>query len=261
MQNPPPGFSQYPRGNQGTGYIPLQGPGVHFNLFSKAWEVVKANATVFVLGFIVVGIIAGFVSLPANLLQNYLAYGSLTDTSPQNLNPVGLIIGTFITSIVGLITSCLYYGISSAAVEYAETGSVQFESIFRGVKHIGQIIIFGLIYGFGVTIGVVFCIIPGLVIATALAFAPMAIIHENLNAVEAIQVTWERTKPHIAALIAFNLIGGLIIFVGALLCLVGLLATIPIYYVAVGLQYRELRGPVMVAGNQRDFNSQVPPTL
>jgi uncharacterized membrane protein len=89
----------------------------------------------------------------------------------------------------------------------------------------------------------------------------MAIIHENLNAVEAIQVTWERTKPHIGALILFNLLGGLIISVGALLCLVGLLATIPIYYVAVGLQYRELRGPVMVAGSQRDFNSQVPPTL
>ena len=154
-------------------------------------------------------------------------------------------------------TSCIYYKISSAAVVLAETGNIQIESIFKGFKNLNQLFQFSLVYGFAVTFGLLLFIIPGIIIASVLAFAPLAIMHENLNVTEAIQVTWERTKPYLIEIVIFQILGSLICFSGVLLCFVGLLVTFPIYYVAVGLQYRELRGPVMVAGN----NSQVPPTL
>jgi uncharacterized membrane protein len=258
---PPSGFSPYPRENQGIGHIPLQGPGVHFNLFSKAWKVIKSNATVFVLGTIVFFLLDTLFTMPAQFLQSYLAYGSITALNPKNFDLEGFIIGSVVLGIVMFTTSCIYYKISSAAVVLAETGNIQIESIFKGFKNLNQLFQFSLVYGFAVTFGLLLFIIPGIIIASVLAFAPLAIMHENLNATEAIQVTWERTKPYLIEVVIFQILGSLICFSGALLCLVGLLATIPIYYVAVGLQYRELRGPVMVAGSQRDFNSQVPPTL
>lgn len=242
---PPSGFTQYPRGTQGGGFIPTRGPGVYFDLFSKAFEIVKSDFATFALGAFVLMLASYAITLPVSLISNVLMYGSplgSTTANPLDSFKIGGIAPALLLNIAATsATYPLFVGLQFAAYEYAETGQTSFASLFSGFKKFGQLFIVGLITYTLTFLGACLCLVPGLVAAAALMCAPQIVMNEDMKAMDAIKASIERSKAHLGSLTAFILVGGLIVMAGVLVCCVGFFVTLPIYYAAMALQYRELR--------------------
>ena len=113
---------------------------------------------------------------------------------------------------------------------------------FKNARHtylyyLGVNIVFSLI----VTIGCLFCILPGIFLAVRLMFAPMiAINHPELTFSEAFTRSWQMTKGHFWKLIGLYLIVILLNILGIICCCVGYLLTIVITYMMYGYAYKLL---------------------
>ena len=98
-----------------------------------------------------------------------------------------------------------------------------------------------IVYSLIVTIGCLFCVLPGIFLAVRLMFAPMiAINHPELTFSEAFTRSWQMTKGHFWKLIGLYLLVILLNILGIICCCVGYLLTIVITYMMYGYAYKLL---------------------
>ena len=104
---------------------------------------------------------------------------------------------------------------------------VDLKVLFEGFKNqYLNIVLANLIVVALTIIGFVMLIIPGIIIACRLAFVPYLVMDRNMEAMKAVEKSWQMTKGHgwtifgMAILSFFICIGGLLVFgVGILLSL------------------------------------------
>jgi len=91
-------------------------------------------------------------------------------------------------------------------------------------------------------LGSLFCIIPGLVLAAMYQFTYLFIFDKKLEFWPAMQASHELVKKDYFGFTLFIIVLALLVFAGALLCLVGILITFPLYFAAVTAAYKDLVG-------------------
>lgn len=113
--------------------------------------------------------------------------------------------------------------------------------LFEGFrKQYLNIVLANLIVSALTAIGFVMLIIPGIIIACRLAFVPYIVMDQNLDAIKAVEKSWQMTKGYgwtifgMAILSFFILIGGLLVFgVGILVSFMWIHAAFATLYQAV----------------------------
>jgi hypothetical protein len=157
---------------------------------------------------------------------------------------------SLIFSIVGWIVSMiLSMGLirASLAVVRGQTPEVNMLFETEGLaNYIVASIIFGICFG----IGLILCIVPGIIIGILWMFYGFLIVENpTLGPTDALKRSYEMTKGRIGELFVFGLALFGINLVGALLCGIGLLFTYGITAVAVAYAYRRLNGePIAPVG-------------
>jgi hypothetical protein len=79
-------------------------------------------------------------------------------------------------------------------------------------------------------------------VMTFFCLAPLFIVYRGYNAFQAIGASWKLVVRKYPSFLMLNVLLWLIIAVGFLLCCVGLLAALPIYYLAFAAAYEEITG-------------------
>jgi uncharacterized membrane protein len=163
------------------------------------------------------------------------------------VNFVGQVSGEFflslIFSILGWVVSMiLSMGLirASLAVVRGETPEV---SMLFETEGLGSYIVAAIIFGICFGIGLILCIIPGIIIGIIWMFYGYLIVENpTLGPTDALKKSQEMTKGRIGELFVFGLALFGINLVGAILCGIGLLFTYGITAIAVAYAYRTLRG-------------------
>jgi uncharacterized membrane protein len=214
--------------------------------FSYAFEKFKANWGPLVVITLVV-IAASFV---VQLLSN-LIFGALTPDA--TIDPVtGQIEGSGffgIAMILSLLGSALTYvvslvvqaGIIKGALALTRNEPLSIGTAFNGINW-GQVIAASLITGALIFIGLVLCIIPGIVAIFFTWFTLYFVIDRNMPAIEAIKASVSMVRANIGNLILLFLASIAAYIVGACLCGVGLLVAIPVVILAQVYTFRTLNG-------------------
>ncbi len=99
-----------------------------------------------------------------------------------------------------------------------------------------------LLGGVAAIIGLIFLIVPGIILGLMFAFATYIVIDRGLGPVEALQESRRITNGHKWQLFLFLICSALINVLGALCLLVGLLVTVPVTTLAFVHAYRTLSG-------------------
>jgi uncharacterized membrane protein len=129
---------------------------------------------------------------------------------------------------------------ASLAVVKGQTPDV---SMLFQVEGLGSYIIAAILYGLMVFVGLIFCIIPGIILAIMFMFYGYLIVEDpTLGPTEALSKAQQITKGRLGELFVFGLALFGINLVGALLCGIGLLFTYGISAIAVAYAYRTLNG-------------------
>jgi uncharacterized membrane protein len=148
-----------------------------------------------------------------------------------------------IFSILGWIVSMiLSMGLIRAALAVVRGETPEVGLLFE-TEGLGNYIVAAIIFGICFGIGLILCIIPGIIIGIMWMFYGFLIVENpNLGATDALKRSQEMTKGRLGELFVFGLALFGINLVGAILCGVGLLFTYGITAIAVAYAYRTLNG-------------------
>jgi uncharacterized membrane protein len=143
-----------------------------------------------------------------------------------------------VSFIVGLVVS---RGLIRAALTVVNGGTPDPGLVFR-FDNLGPFAVVSILFGLMVGIGLLLCIVPGVILAGLFGFAQWFVVERDMDAFTALRSARELVKGQLGTVILFGLC--LIIFnaVGAILCGVGLLLTYPVSYVAAAHAFRQLTG-------------------
>ena len=120
--------------------------------------------------------------------------------------------------------------------------------IFDGFKtNYKNIILANLLTTFLIGVGFVLLIVPGIFLACRLAFVPYLVMDKQMDAVKALEKSWEMTRGYgwtiflIGLLAVLIIIAGLILFIiGVIVALMWVYASFSAMYYAVDLQTRQV---------------------
>ncbi len=127
--------------------------------------------------------------------------------------------------------------------------------LFEGFKtKYLNIVLANLIVAALVIVGFIMLIIPGIIIACRLVFVPFLVMDKNLDAIKAVEKSWEMSKGHgweiffMAILSAFIFIGGVLVFiVGAIVSIIWIHGAFATFYQAV-LNEKGEDNPIPILG-------------
>ena len=100
----------------------------------------------------------------------------------------------------------------------------------------------GLLISLFSFIGLWFCIIPFFIINAMYSFTYPLMIERKLDFWDAMEESRKLIWQNIGMFTLFTVVGGLVALLGLLLCCVGILFTMPIYYCAIVFAYRDWVG-------------------
>ena len=100
----------------------------------------------------------------------------------------------------------------------------------------GEWILFSVVYGLMIGVGLIFCLIPGLILLYFFALAPFFFLDQNMDLGSALTASKDAVS---ARGVGFPVLLCIIVGVlGAIACFVGVLITAPLAYVAVAYLYK-----------------------
>ena len=230
---PPPGGAYPPPPGYGppVSPAPQRAPFSATDALGYGWKGFTAN-----LGPLV---IIGLVLIVASALSNWLSQGF----DSWILTIIGSVLSAFISLVIGL-------GLIRAALAILDGGRPSVEQLLS-TKDIGPYIIASLLVALIVIVGLVLCIIPGLIAGFLLQFYGYAIIDRKADSVTtapqstptgAIRASFEVVSANVGPLILLAVLCFLVNLAGAILCGIGLLVTLPVTAIAIAYAWRYFSG-------------------
>lgn len=212
--------------------------------FQYGWRKFLAN-----LGPILLAALVYLAIMGALQLLNYGAVGDLGSTTDRTSGP-GTIWSLLTAAIFGFVfvvfSAVMQAGIARGVLAITHGHRLELATMFR-FENIVTVIVAGLLVGVATAVGLLLCVLPGLIVAFFSQFYVWFIVDKRLGAVDAIKASFRLVNSNIGAMVLFFLATLLAYVVGALLCGIGLLAAIPVIYIAQGYTYRRLQGEQVAA--------------
>jgi uncharacterized membrane protein len=257
---PPQGGYGQPQGGyppaQG-GYPPQGGPGYGppqadigeafswaFNKFSKNAVALIVPTLVYA---IVIAVLYGIMTLVAGAVaptstSSYESYDSgFSYSFGAGLGAASIavmIVGYLVLFVVGGAISSAFYG---GLLDIANGQQVEIGSFFKP-RNVGNVLIASVLIGIVTFIGSFLCFIPGLIVSIFAMFATVSIVERGMPPIDGIKASIDLVKANFVQALLAWLIIGVTVFVGALLCGVGLLVAGPVASLFLVHTYRKLTG-------------------
>lgn len=233
---PPGGFTPPPAQPYGGGGMPQLDVG---SAISYGWKKFQEYAKEFII--LVLAVFAVIVVL-AIVSQVALLPALTGDDSGFVLAMVGIAVVSVIQFVVGFIVQA---GVYRAALGVTK-GQAPSVSQLTDTTNLGPFVLTVLLVGLGALVGYILCFIPGLIWIVLTAYAPIIAIDRGGSPVDAIRQSIRWVMDNLGQVLLILIVSYLVYVVGALLCGVGLLVSIPVALVAITYSYRALNNEPVV---------------
>jgi uncharacterized membrane protein len=140
-----------------------------------------------------------------------------------------------------LLSAPLALGISAFFLKLVRGEEVRIEQIFDGFKHYVPSLILTILLTFAIGIGLVFLIVPGIIIALGFSMAYFIMVdNPQMDAVSCMKASWEMMKGYKADYFVYCLLCIGLFILGLLALFVGVFYVLPIIYAASALFYEKI---------------------
>lgn len=200
---------------------------VGFELFKANWGPLTAAAFLMLL----LGSMPG--QIPAGLFRAGAIDAEQSTWVSIPFTVVGLLVQEFFAA-----------GFARTLLDVGRTGTGSFSQLFsaggngRFLAFLGTAILKAILVG----LGLVFFIVPGVILALGLSLSTYYVIDQGLGPVDALKASWETTTGHKGQIFVFGLLGGLVGIAGMLACCVGYFPALVIVQLGEVVMYLRLSG-------------------
>lgn len=162
----------------------------------------------------------------------------------------GLIVVALSTISLGIVAGPLMIGICMVTLRLVDGGEAPAAGdVFQGFNQfLDGFLFFLILAGISIVLNVLLGVIPfaGILATYALMafviFAPFKMADEGLGFQDACKQSIETVKSNYWPFLGFSIVAGLIGSVGAFLCGIGMILTLPIQYCILAVAYRDVYG-------------------
>lgn len=141
-----------------------------------------------------------------------------------------------------LINNPLIAGYYIVAFKLLQGESTEFGDFFKGFENFVPLLVAGLLVSVFTLLGTLLCILPGIYLAVGYFFVlPILVDAPSTEAWPALETSRKVVTKQWFALFGFGLVLFLVNLLGAMLCGLGLLLTVPITFCAIAVAYRDLQ--------------------
>jgi len=207
----PPPASPPPAPAPGTPAPPGGGNFAIGELFSEAWALFQANLGILVGGQIILGLIL--------FGANYLTCG-----------------------LAGIaLQGPLFLGYCAVILLIIRRQPVEFGNLFDGFQHFLPAFLANLVITIFTVIGTFLCILPGIIVAIIYSLSYFFLYDQKIDFWPAMEASRLKVMGNFGQWLLLFLVFMGINIGGALICFVGLLVSMPMTYLMLGLAYEKTR--------------------
>ncbi len=165
------------------------------------------------------------------------------------------ILGGLILIVINSISSSILTGPVIAGFMYMTLRKLRGERVtlgdaFKGFENFVNTFVAGLVYLLMVAVGMLFLIIPGIVVGAMFIYMFPFIVDKNMDFSQAFKASLDLTSRRLLDHCLFFIVLILIQVVGVLAFGIGIFVTIPLMYIAFGVAYYNLVYPSVVKEKQ-----------
>jgi hypothetical protein len=211
--------------------------------FNYGWKKFQENLGPILIAMLIFIVVAGAVNFIASLFVG--GFGEMTN--PDDIG-IGMFFGfgyLFFSLLSALVSLLIQAAVVRGALEITKGERIDL-STFLSTEHLGQVVLAAILLAIGTAIGLILCIIPGLILIFYSMFTYQFILDRGLPAFDAIKASFALVNQHLGSVVGLFFASILALFVGALLCGIGLIVAIPVTIIATAYAYRILSGQTVV---------------
>lgn len=230
----PPQFSNYPRQPKGE---------IDFSSIGRAWQVFMANPGPFIVGVLIImaiGAVLYLLSMPFTIGMAIAQGSANTFAEALPLMLQRQVISMFIGIGVSVVSAPFVLGLSIMSLKAVRGEKAEISDLMSGWQQAGPAIVVVLLSQLAIQIGMNFCCIPGLLAGGLFLVALPILADKKCGPMEAISQSWSLMSKHLIMASLFFIVTGLVALIGFCACIVGALATLPMYYICQAIVYEDL---------------------
>ncbi len=193
--------------------------------FSSGWKGFSENVGLLIGVHVFVAVVGGIV----NSISNGWSY---------SYNPLPHL---FLAILGAGVSMWLSIGLLRVSLGIIDGRRMVFKDLFSGGDCFWPFLGTSLLVGLLVGLASLLLVIPGLVLAVYLSFAPYLVVDRNAGVGEAIGGSFSMVRNNFWSLVGFGLLAVVVNLLGALLLGLGLLVTIPVTSLGLAYIYRRLQ--------------------
>lgn len=154
----------------------------------------------------------------------------------------------WVISLAGWVLSMIIgAGLVRGALDITEGRELDPKTLLTP-KRLGEVIVASILISLATFVGLVLCVIPGLLVAFFTSFTLYFLMdRQDLGAIDAIKASFGFTKDNAGSVIVWFLLSLTTYIVGFLLCGVGLIVAIPVILIGTAYTYKTLNGQPVAA--------------
>ena len=211
--------------------------------FNYGWKKFQEYLGPILIAMLIFFLVGGAVNLIATLLGG--GFGELTDPDDVGIGMffgVGYLLFSLLSALVSLLIQA---AVVRGALKITEGERVEL-STFLSTENLGQVVLAAVLLAIGTAIGLILCIIPGLILIFFSQFTYQFILDKGLPAFDAIKASFALVNQNLGSVVGLFFASILAFIVGALLCGIGLIVAIPVTIIATAYAYKLMTGQPVV---------------
>lgn len=209
-------------------------------LLSEAWQLTKGTKGTIIGGFLIFYVAIFIASFVIGALLGIFTMFS------ENLALI--IIGQVITTILASAVSYPFIaGLNMIGIRRAAGQPFSFNEIFSHFGRTVPLLIVAVLMMLLIYLGFFLLVLPGLYLAVAYMLAIPLVVERGLSPWQALEASRKAITQHWFKVFGLFLLLGLIVAISAIPLGIGLIWTVPLFVVAMGVLYRTIFGVLPVA--------------
>jgi uncharacterized membrane protein len=210
---------------------------IRFDVIGEAWKMFQANSGAWVAAMVVYFVIIIAVSAFFGVVMGGSASpmpGRAPSEAMPNI-PMMIISQILQTALFTLLMG----GMFRMAIKQVRGETPSVGDLFGVGDVLLNLIVASLLTTLAYFLGILLCVIPGLLAIGGLMFTFPLVVDKRLGAIEAMTQSWAALKGQYFMAFLFMFVLGIVASVGALLCGIGIVITYPLYPLAIAILYRD----------------------
>lgn len=206
-------------------------------LIKEAWQRVSGTKGLIIAGVIVYAVLVQVFSFVLGMILGvgYAASGA-------EASGTALVLQTIVGILAGTVGYPIMAGINLIGIRRAADQPISFNEMF---SHFGQfvpLLITGLVMTVLIYVGLLLLILPGLYLSIAYILAIPLVVERKLSPWQALEASRKAITQHWFKVFGLFLVLGLIMMVSAIPLGIGLVWTLPLAVISIGVLYRTIFG-------------------